>query len=217
VTILLAADSQFRPPQNGQESAWEAVNTKFNLTGKPYVLSVGVLQPRKNLGILLDAFALIKLGPHKLPHQLVIVGKCGWLGEELDRQVAGLPAAVARDIIWTGYVADDDLPALYGGADAFCYPSKYEGFGLPPLEAMACGCPVLCVRASSIPEVVGDAAVLLPPADSGAWAAALEKLLTQPLVRERWRARGLERARRFSWEQTARETLRIYEESLDTR
>jgi glycosyltransferase involved in cell wall biosynthesis len=217
VTILLAADSRFQPPQNGQESARDTVNMKISLESRPYILSVGVLQPRKNLGVLLDAFALVKLGPYKLPHKLVIVGKRGWLGEELDRQVAELPPAVTRDVIWTGYVADDDLHALYGGADAFCYPSRYEGFGLPPLEAMACGCPVLCVRASSIPEVVGDAAVLLPPDDSGAWAAALEKLLTQPQVRERWRERGLERARRFSWEQTARETLRIYEECLHAK
>ncbi len=216
-TILLAADARFVPPSNGQESAWSAVNTQFGLGGRPYILSVGVLQPRKNLGTLLDAFALVKLGPHAPPHKLVIVGKRGWLGEELDRQTAQLPPSVAEDIVWTGYVPDDDLPALYGGADVFCYPSKYEGFGLPPLEAMSCGCPVLCVRASSLPEVVGDAAVLLPPDDSSAWATALEKLLTQPLVRERWRERGLERARRFSWEQTARETLRIYQESQNVR
>jgi glycosyltransferase involved in cell wall biosynthesis len=217
VTILLAADARFQPPQNGQESAWKTVNTRISLENQPYILSVGVLQPRKNLGVLLDAFALVKLGPHKLPHKLVIAGKRGWLGEELDRQVAELPSEVLRDVIWAGYVPDDDLPALYGGAEAFCYPSKYEGFGLPPLEAMACGCPVLCIRASSIPEVVGDAAVLLPPDDSGAWAAALEKLLAQPQVRERWRERGLERARRFSWEQTARKTLRVYEESLHSQ
>lgn len=216
VTILLAADSRFAPPPSGQESAWAAVNTQFGLGGKPYILSVGVLQPRKNLGILLDAFGLLKLGPNPPPHKLVIVGKRGWLGQELDHQVAELPAAVTEDIVWAGYVADDALPALYGGAEAFCYPSKYEGFGLPPLEAMACGCPVLCVRASSLPEVVGDAAVLLPPDDSTIWANALEKMLTQPTVRARWRERGLERARHFSWEKTARETLQVYRECLGT-
>lgn len=210
VTILLAADSRFQPPANGQESARATVNTQFGLGGKPYILSVGVLQPRKNLGILLDAFGLMKLGPHPPPHKLVIVGKRGWLGQALDRQVADLPPKVADDIVWAGYVADDALPTLYGGADAFCYPSKYEGFGLPPLEAMACGCPVLCVRASSLPEVVGDAAVLLPPDDSSAWATALEKLLLQPQVRERWREYGLERAKLFSWNQTARKTLQVY-------
>jgi glycosyltransferase involved in cell wall biosynthesis len=215
-TILLAADARFTPPQDGQESARAVVNTQFGLEEKPYVLSVGVLQPRKNLGVLLDAFGLLKLGPDPPPHKLVIVGKRGWLGQELDRQVAELPAVVTRDIVWAGYVADDDLPALYGGADAFCYPSKYEGFGLPPLEAMASGCPVLCVRASSLPEVVGDAAVLLTHDDSTAWANALEKMLSQPSIRERWRTRGLERAAQFSWQKTARETLRVYEESLKT-
>jgi glycosyltransferase involved in cell wall biosynthesis len=215
-TILLAADARFVPPKDGQESARAVVNTQFGLEDKPYILSVGVLQPRKNLGVLLDAFGLLKLGPDPPPHKLVIVGKRGWLGQELDRQVAELPSIVTRDIVWAGYVADDDLPALYGGADALCYPSKYEGFGLPPLEAMACGCPVLCVRASSLPEVVGDAAVLLPPDDSTAWANALQKVLSQPSVRERWRTRGLERAALFSWQKTARETLRVYEESLKT-
>lgn len=211
-TILLAADKRFHPPGDGQESARQAVNTRFGLGDRPYILSVGVLQPRKNLGTLLDAFALAKLGPHAPPHKLVIVGKRGWLGDALDRQVAQLPTEVAGDLIWTGYVPDEDLPLLYGGADAFCYPSRYEGFGLPPLEAMACGCPVLCTRASSLPEVVGDAGVMLPPDDSSAWAHALEKILGQPTVRERWRERGLERAARFSWEETARRTLRVYEE-----
>jgi len=210
--ILLAADKRFVAPPEGQESARAAVNTRFGLGGRPYLLSVGVLQPRKNLGVLLDAFALVKLGPAAPPHKLVIVGKRGWLGQDLDRQVADLPPAVSESIVWAGYVPDDDLPALYGGADALCYPSLYEGFGLPPLEAMACGCPVLCSRTSSLPEVVGDAGVLLPPDDSAAWAHALDKMLTQPGVRARWRERGPARAARFSWEETARQTRKVYEE-----
>ena len=211
-TILLAADKRFQVPPNGQESAREMANTRLGLDDRPYILSVGVLQPRKNLGVLLDAFALVKLGPVAPPHRMVIVGKRGWLGQELDRQVDALPPAVSADIVWAGYVPDDDLPALYGGADALCYPSRYEGFGLPPLEALACGCPVLCSRTSSLPEVVGDAGVLLPPDDSAAWAHALEKLLTQPGVLARWRERGPERAARFSWAETARQTLKVYEE-----
>ncbi|MDQ2686387.1 MAG: glycosyltransferase family 4 protein [Armatimonadota bacterium] len=211
-TILLATDKRFQVPPHGQESAWAAVNTQYGLSDQPYVLSVGVLQPRKNLGVLLDAFALVKLGPVAPPHKLLIVGKRGWLGQELDRQIATLPSKVTADIVWAGYVPDDDLPTLYGGADALCYPSRYEGFGLPPLEAMACGCPVLCSRTSSLPEVVGDAGVLLPPDDSTAWAHALEKLLTQPGVLARWRERGPVRAARFSWAETARQTLKIYEE-----
>lgn len=210
-TILLAVDAQFAPPPGGQESARALANSRLGLNDKPYVLSVGVLQPRKNLGTLLDAFALIKLGPHPPPHRLLVVGKRGWLGEDLDKQVAQLPPAVSENIVWTGYVPDQNLPALYGGADAFCYPSKYEGFGLPPLEAMACGCPTLCARASSLPEVVGDAALLLPAENSHAWANALEKLLSAPLMQARWRERGLARAALFSWERTARATLDVYE------
>lgn len=209
--VLEAAGSQFRVPDGGQETARTAANNALGLADAPYLLAVGVLQPRKNLEVLLDAFALLKLGPHPPPHRLVIAGKRGWL-DETDAQLAALPAEVTREIVLAGYVADDDLPALYGGADALCYPSRYEGFGLPPLEAMACGCPVLCSRASSLPEVVGDAGILLPFADSSAWAHALETLLASPAVQARWRERGPERAALFSWEKAGRETLKVYEE-----
>lgn len=205
-----AADSRFAPPQGGQEMARAAANHLLGATDSPYILSVGVLQPRKNLATLLDGFALIKLGPDPPPHRLVIVGKRGWL-DETDAEIANLPQEVACEIILAGYVADDDLPTLYGGADAFCYPSRYEGFGLPPLEALACGCPVLSSRSSSLPEVVGDAGILLPADDSNAWANALAKLLSSPKVLDRWRSRGPEHAAQFSWERAARETLTIYE------
>ena len=211
-TVLLAADPHFHPPPGGQESAWAASNSRYDLGGKPYLLAVGVLQPRKNLALLLDAFALVKLGPTPPPHRLVIAGKRGWKNDALDRHLGTLPEAVRQEIVWPGYVADEDLPLLYGGADALCYPSRYEGFGLPPLEAMACGCPVLCSRTSSLPEVVGDAGILLPPEDSNAWANALDKLLSSDAIRARWRERGPERAALFSWEKTARQTLRVYEE-----
>ena len=209
--VLEAADARFFVPPLGQETARTAANRKLGLNDRPYLLSVGVLQPRKNLGLLLDAFALIKLGRNPPPHRLIIAGKRGWL-DEFDAQLAAIPEQVRSEIIFAGYVADEDLPTLYGGADAFCYPSRYEGFGLPPLEAMACGCPVLCSRVSSLPEVVGDAGILLPADDSNAWAHALETLLAQPAVMTRWRMRGPERAREFSWERAARETLRVYEE-----
>ena len=211
--ILEAAGPHFKVPDGGQETARAAANNVLGLTDVPYLLAVGVLQPRKNLEVLLDAFALLKLGPHPPPHRLVIAGKRGWL-DETDRQLAALPPEVTREIVLAGYVADDALPALYGGADALCYPSRYEGFGLPPLEAMACGCPVLCSRASSLPEVVGDAGILLPFADSSAWAHALETLLSSPVVQARWRERGPARAALFSWEKAGRETLEIYRECV---
>lgn len=211
-TILLAADSRFQPPAKGQEFARAESNKRLGLDDRPYVLAVGVLQPRKNLEILLDAFALLKLGPSPPPHRLIVAGKRGWKNEALDAKMADLPPEVTQNIVFAGYVPDDDLPALYGGADALCYPSRYEGFGLPPLEAMSCACPVLCTRASSLPEVVGDAGILLPPDNSGAWADALAKVLIQPLVQARWRARGQERAGLFSWQETARHTLSVYED-----
>lgn len=216
VTTLLAANRQFVPPDR-QESARDWVNNQYKLGGRPYILSVGVLQPRKNLPMLLDAFALMKLGPFAPPQILVVVGKRGWKNDELDAELKRLPAEVVEQIVFTGYVPDEDLPLLYGGADAFCYPSVYEGFGLPPLEAMSCGCPVLASRVSSLPEVVGDAGLLLPSNDSEAWARALEKLLAEPMVRERWRVRGLERAREFQWEKTARQTLNVYTAAVDSR
>ncbi len=212
--VLEAADKQFQIPQGGQETARTAANKHLELSDAPYLLAVGVLQPRKNLETLLDAFALLKLGPHPPPHRLIIAGKRGWL-DETDAQMAALPAEVTQNIVLAGYVADADLPLLYGGADALCYPSRYEGFGLPPLEAMACGCPVLCSRSSSLPEVVGDAGILLPAGDSSAWAHALETLLASPAVQARWRERGPERAALFSWEKAARETLAVYKACIN--
>jgi len=215
--VLEAADARFRPPPGGQETARAAANSSLGMDDRPYLLAVGVLQPRKNLALLLDAFALVKLGLKiggaPPPHRLVIAGKRGWL-DDTDALLAALPPEVTRDVVLAGYVADDALPLLYGGAEALCYPSRYEGFGLPPLEAMACGCPVLCSRSSSLPEVVGDAGILLSPDDSDAWARALGKLLSAPPILARWRERGPARAALFSWEKAARETLEVYEECV---
>ncbi len=209
--VLEAAGPQFQLPDGGQETARAAANKALGLNNRPYLLAVGVLQPRKNLALLLEAFARLKLGPYPPPHRLIIAGKRGWL-DETDAQITALPDAVRREIVLAGYVADADLPILYGGADALCYPSRYEGFGLPPLEAMACGCPVLCSRSSSLPEVVGDAGLLLPADDARAWASALETLLASPVVMTDWRTRGLKRAALFSWERAARETIAVYKE-----
>jgi glycosyltransferase involved in cell wall biosynthesis len=209
----LAVDERYRPPDGGADAARKATNTLLGLSDSPYFLSVGVLQPRKNLPLLLDAFALAVLGPVDFPHRLIVVGKRGWDNDALDTTLKTLPAAVVERIVFTGYVDDGDLPALYGGATAFCYPSVYEGFGLPPLEAMTCGCPVLVSQTSSLPEVVGDAGILLPFSDSQPWARAIEKLLDPP-VRARWSERALERAAGFGWRKTAALTLKAYESCL---
>ena len=117
-----------------------------------------------------------------------------------------------REVIFAGYVDEDELPAWYNAADLFVYPSLYEGFGLPPLEAMACGCPVITSNTSSLPEVVGDAGIMVDPHDVDALADAMERVLTDESLREDMRRRGLERAKRFSWQRSAREMWDIYEE-----
>lgn len=203
-----AADPRFRPEHPAR--AREAVRRRLGVPS-PYILSVGVLQPRKNLPRLVRAYARIA---GRVPHRLVLVGKEGWANAELRAAAAALP--VDREVVFTGYVADADLPALYAGADVFAYPSLYEGFGLPPLEAMACGAPVLAGNTSSLPEVVGDAGLLVDPTSDRALVEGLERLLTDPAERDRLRAAGPQRAAEFSWERTARETLAVYHRILET-
>lgn len=137
----------------------------------------------------------------------MIAGKRGWLTEAIERHAAEL--GVAERVRFTGYVADADLPALLGGALAFVFPSLYEGFGMPVLEAMACGAPVLTSTTSSLPEVAADAALLVDPEDTAAIAAGLARLAADPALRAELRARGLLRAAQFTWERCAEETLRV--------
>jgi glycosyltransferase involved in cell wall biosynthesis len=171
----------------------------------PYLLSVGVLQPRKNLPRLIRAYNRIAAS---IPQRLVLVGKEGWANEELREAVAEAPPGL--EPYFTGYVADADLPTLYAGADLFVYPSLYEGFGLPPLEAMACGTPVLTSNTSSLPEVVGDAGVTVDPRDERAIASAIERILSDARLRERLAEAGIRRAAEFTWERTAQQTVEVY-------
>jgi len=171
-----------------------------------YVLSVGTIEPRKNLGTLLAAFrAAAPAGVG-----LVVVGKRGWLPEQA--LTAADTQRHAGAVVFTGYVPDDDLPALYGGAELFAFPSLYEGFGSPVAEAMACGAPLLVSDTSSLPEVAGDAGVQLPPRDVRAWAEALTALLGERERRAELRARGLRRAEKFTYDEAARRTLEVYRE-----
>lgn len=202
VVTPYAADPIYQPMD--QEAARRAVRQRLRVPS-PYLLSVGVLQPRKNLPRLVRAYNLIA---GRLPHRLVLVGKEGWAGEELQAAIAEAPPG--REPIFTGYVPDADLPALYSGADLFVYPSLYEGFGLPPLEAMACGTAVITSNTSSLPEVVGDAGVTIDPTDTRALSEAMASLLMDESRRQALAAAGLARARRFSWERTARETVAVY-------
>jgi glycosyltransferase involved in cell wall biosynthesis len=179
---------------------------------RPYCLFVGNLEPRKNLPRLIEAFGLLRrhgLAPADLP-QLVLAGTRGWLSSGIFRAAAG-QGLEAPDIVFTGYVPPADLPALYAGAACFVFPSLYEGFGLPVLEAMACGTPVVASTASSLPEVAGDAALLVDPHDVEGLAGALRRLWGDAELRADLRERGLQRATLYSWERTARLTLDVYE------
>ena len=168
---------------------------------RPYVLTVGALQPRKNVEGVITAFERLSTA-----HRLVVAGGRGWHDEALVRRVR----ALGDRAVLTGHVGDEELVALYRGADAFVFPSRYEGFGFPPLEAMACGTPVVASDRTSVPEVVGDAGVTVSPDDPAAIGAALARLLEDPAERERLRASGLERARGFSWRTCAEETVAVY-------
>ncbi len=187
-----------------------AVRGKYGIGETPYVLSVGVLQPRKNVPRLIEAFEHLRQRHPDWPHRLVIVGKRGWGLENAEG------ATGKAELIYTGYVPDEDLPALYAGAEVFAYPSLYEGFGLPILEAMACGCPVLTSNLSSMPEVAGDAAQLVDPFSVAAIRDGLEQLLSDQELRERLRQRGRERATQFTAERQAAATLEVYRSVIKT-
>ena len=180
---------------------------------RPYILYVGTLQPRKNLGRLVEAYAQ-GLKDNRLgtpPPVLVLAGKRGWLYDSLFAQVRA--AGLDWQVIVPGYVEQADLPALISGAAVFALPSLYEGFGLPALEAMACGTPLVAARASSLPEVVDEAGLLVPPTDPVLWTNALEAVLTDRSLATRLAGAGLARAAQFSWTRAARDTLRVLEEA----
>lgn len=183
-----------------------AVRERAGLT-RPYFLHVGTLQPRKNLTRLVEAFASAR-EQDRLPHVLVLAGGKGWMYEGLLRRVREL--GLRDEVLFPGYVDVADLPAWYAGADALVYPSLYEGFGFPVVEAMACGTPVVCSNVSSMPELAGDAALLVSPHDVPAMAAALGRIASDHHLRRELAERGPTQARRFTWESTARGVQEAY-------
>jgi len=206
--IPLAAAEHFGPVNDNREL--QRVRHNYGIAGD-YILCVGSIQPRKNLARLIRAYALLRgnSSADKLP-KLVLVGKCAWLYDETLRTLE--KAGVKDTVVVTGYVPENDLPALYSGALCFVYPSYFEGFGLPPLEAMKCGAPVIVGDRTSLPEVVGDAALSVDPFNIEAIAAAITRLVNNSTLRHELSVRGQERARMFSWQHTARETLKVYTE-----
>ncbi len=204
--VYLGCDPRFRLVESGAQR--EAALTRLGLPER-FILYVGTLEPRKNVPRLLKAFHALKR-EKRIPHKLVVVGERGWLYDDIFQELRKL--GLDQEVIFTGYVDLDDLPVIYGMSDMLVYPSLHEGFGLPPLEAMACGCPVVTSKVSSLPEVVGDAALCVDPYDVRAIAEAMAAILFHPERRMDLVHRGLERAKLFSWERAAAETLDIYQQ-----
>jgi glycosyltransferase involved in cell wall biosynthesis len=174
---------------------------------RDFVLCVGTIEPRKNLTVLLDA--LTRLEANGLAPPLVIAGRRGWLSGSFFARLEEL--GLERMVTILGYVSDDNLPALYSVCQTLAFPSLYEGFGLPVLEAMSCGAPVICSNSSSLPEVGGDAALYVSPQDADGWAAALTRVLGDHELRSAMRRSGLAQSAAFTWERTARSLLSVYE------
>lgn len=201
-----AARNHFRPPA---PAAIEQLRASHGLPER-FVLYVGTLEPRKNLTTLLEAFALVSQSVPDAP--LLIGGGKGWMYEPI---FARLEQLNLRDRVkFAGYLPEEELPLWYAAATVFVFPSIYEGFGMPPLEAMACGTPVITSNTSSLPEVVGDAGLMVAPTDTIGLAEAIRRVLVDADLRAELRQRGLARARRFSWADTAAKTLAAYRESV---
>lgn len=202
-----AASSLFRPV--AAERAAEAVAGRFGVSG-PYILTVGDLQPRKNHVGLIEAYAALLREHPEVPHQLLIAGQDTWYAPAVRRAAAA--SGAGGRIRFLGFVSDDELLALYNACDFFVFPSFYEGFGLPVVEAMACGTPVACSNTSACPEVADAAALFFDPCSVASMTRAMAELVFDGELRARIGRLGLNRAARFSWRQAAERTLAIYQE-----
>jgi len=187
--------------------------TSRRLVDYPYLLFVGSEHPRKNLARLLKAFFILKRERRFKDLKLLKVGKAGGPEAEFRKHTLQVinELNIPRDVVFTDYVPEEDLPAYYSSAECFILPSLYEGFGLPPLEAMACGCPVIVSNVASLPEVTGEAAIKVNPYDTDSIASTLRQVLTDGYLIRELISKGLERARQFSWEKAARETMEVYQ------
>jgi len=213
--VYMAAGPAFHPYEVPPED--RRTFSGYVLAPQQFALFVGTIEPRKNLPGLLRAFHRMRERyPDLEPHpRLVIVGEEGWLSQEVFRVVNEL--RLAQEVAFIGSLPLGDLVWLYRAARLFVFPSLYEGFGLPPLEAMACGAPVIASSAGALPEVLGDAAWLIAPEDTEGWAEAMARLWGDDALRAQLRTRGLERAGRFSWDEAAGRTLGVYREAVEAR
>lgn len=207
-TVMLGVSEEFRLISDQVEL--DRVRQAYKLPGS-FVLFVGTIEPRKNLPALIRAYAGL---PAEIAPPLVIAGRFGWQYEAVLQQIAEL--GLKERVHFTGYVAAEDLPIVYNLASLFVYPSTYEGFGLPPLEALACGAPVITTRVSSMPEHIGDAGILVPPGDIVALTEAMHRVLANPALQKKLAYLGPAQAAQFTWKRTARETFRLYRQVLLT-
>lgn len=185
-----------------------AAKSRYGICGS-YILYLGTLEPRKNIETLITAYNLLKkeIGSDRLP-KLVLAGKKGWMYETIFTLVQNY--GLENDVIFTGYVDEEDVPVLLCGAHIFAFPSLYEGFGIPPLEAMACGTPVITSNTSSLPEIVGEAGILIPPMDAEGLKRSMQQLLTDEVMRQHYIKAGLKQVREFTWARSAEKLVDIY-------
>ncbi|HST04273.1 MAG TPA: glycosyltransferase family 1 protein [Chloroflexia bacterium] len=206
-TVHNGVGTQFTPASPDEKAAFRRDK---GITGR-VVLYIGTLEPRKNLTTLIEAFSRIAAQPEFADVTLLIGGSKGWYYDEIFASAERLGLTSQGRVRWLGRVPDDELALWYNIANVCAYPSLYEGFGLPPLEAMACGTPVITSNTSALPEVVGTAGILLEPTDVQAWATALDKVLTDSVQASTLSRAGLQQASQFSWERTAEETAAVLE------
>jgi len=207
--VYCGIDEAFRPLAEDQVAAFRVQR------GLPerFVLFVGTIEPRKNVTRLIEAFADLRFAICDL--RLVIGGAKGWFYQDVFARVEEL--GLQGEVMFPGYIPVSELPLWYNAAELFVYPSLYEGFGLPPLEAMACGTPVIAANTSSLPEVVGEAGLTVDPLDVEGLAEAMRRVLGDEALRQEMRKRGLQRARGFSWMKTAQETVLVYRRAMEDR
>lgn len=203
ITVLLSGvDPRFKPFEGDTAS----IRDKYGIPSRPYIFSVGTVQPRKNYGRVIEALAILRNQGRDVG--LVIAGGRGWLEDPIYATIKN--ARMSDYVHLIGFADDADLPALYSDAVCMAYPSLYEGFGFPILEGMACGTPVVTANVSSLPEVAGDAAILVDPYDTDAIADALRRVIDETDLRDRLIQRGLKQIKFFTWERSARQLLELY-------
>lgn len=204
--VYNGVDTEQYHPDYSEEQI-RASMAKYHVNGH-YILYMGTLEPRKNIETLIKAYGILKETYAENIPKLVLAGKKGWLYDSIFQMVQDL--GLEKQVIFTGYVEAEDAAPLFCGAEMFVFPSLYEGFGIPPLEAMACGTPVITSDCSSLPEVAGSAGLMVPPMDAAALADKMELLITDHKLRARLKQAGIERAKQFTWEASAEKLVQIY-------